>query len=453
MNATAAPRTAKKKRARWMLIALVAVVVIALAVTIPVVMGGPTGAATPVPTTTVSTGELVVSVSADGQTEAAEVHDVYPGVSGTVKNVEVEVGDIVEAGATLFVVDDADLQASVRQANAQLSQANQQVAQANQQVAQANQQLLQAELQQSRAEDNLDTLESQTGTMTATPARIDAAQDEVDVAKAGVRSASAGLSSAKASLSSAEIARSNAEKNLAEARANLDDVVVVAPASGVVTSVNVAEGGSVSTGGGTSTASSGAGSSGAAAMSGAATSAGSTGSSAPVAISQVSSLTVVVAVNEVDIADIASGQDALVTFDAVSDTEIAGTVSWVSPNATTTGNVRTYDVKLELDEQNDGLRPGMTATASIVTTTIADALLIPKTAVRVDGTAKFVTVVRPDGGQEKRTITTGRSDDVNVQVLSGLKEDEAVTTSFTTPEEESGGGFMPPSPPAGMGGN
>lgn len=453
MNAEAAPRTAKKKRARWMLIALGAVVVVALGVALPLLTGARGGAVAPVPTTTAEPGELVVSVSADGRTEAAETHDVYPGVSGTIQTVEVQVGDIVEAGQTLFVVDDADLQAGVRQANAQLLQANQQVAQAKQQVAQADQQLQQAGLQRSRAENNLAALESQTGTMTATPAQIDAAKGEADIARAGVKTAKAGVTSANAALSSAEVARGNAERSLAEATADLDKVVVVAPASGVVTAVSIAEGGSVSTGGGTGAASSGAGSAGASALQGTAMTASSTGSSAPVTISRVSSLVVVVAVNEVDIADIAIGQDALVTFDAVSDTEIAGTVSWVSPNATTTGSVRTYDVKLELDEQNDGLRPGMTATASIVTTTVADALLIPKTAVRVDGTAKFVTVVSRDGAQEKRTITTGRSDDVNVQVLTGLEEGEAVTTSFTTPEEESGGGFMPPTPPAGMGGN
>jgi multidrug efflux pump subunit AcrA (membrane-fusion protein) len=449
----AAPRAAKRKRTRWALIALAVVVVVALAVALPLLMGGAKGAATPVPTSTAQVGELVVSVSADGQTEAADTYDVYPGVSGTVDSVEVAVGDTVKAGDTLFIIDDADLKAAVRQANAQLSQANQQVAQANQQVAQANQQVDQAKLQQSKAQTNLDTLESQTGTMTVSSARIDDAQDEVDVAKAGVTSAKAGVKSANATLSSAKVSRSNAEKNLAEANADLDEVVVVAPASGVITSVNTAEGGSVSTGGGTSTASSGAGSSGTAAMSGASATSASTGSSAPVTISKDSDLVAVVAINEVDIADIAVGQEALVTFDAASDLEITATVTWVSPNVVTTGDVRTYDVELELDQQDDGLRPGMTATANIVTSTLSDALLIPKTAVKVDGTTKFVTVVAPDGTQEKRTITTGRSDEINVQVLTGLKAGEKVTTSFTAPAEKSGGGFMPPRPPGGMGGN
>ena len=48
------------------------------------------------------TGTLVVTASADGQTEADDTYDVYPEVSGTVETVEVKVGDRVEAGDTLF---------------------------------------------------------------------------------------------------------------------------------------------------------------------------------------------------------------------------------------------------------------------------------------------------------------------------------------------------------------
>jgi flagellar basal body-associated protein FliL len=58
MNAAAAPRTAKKKRVRWMLIALAAVVAIVLGVALPLVTGAREGAVTPVPTATAEPGEL-----------------------------------------------------------------------------------------------------------------------------------------------------------------------------------------------------------------------------------------------------------------------------------------------------------------------------------------------------------------------------------------------------------
>jgi len=288
-------------------------------------------------TTTVATGELAITASADGQTEADRTYDVYPDVSGTVERVEVSLGDKVKAGDTLFTIDDASLQSAVRSANAQLSAAKSQVSQANQQVAQANQQLDQAEASQFKAENNLHSLQSLTGTAAASSARIAEAKNDVAVAKAGVTTAKAGVTSANASLSSAKVARNNAEKSLADARSDLDKVTVTAPADGVVTSVNVVDGGSVSTGGGSTGSSSAAGAT--ASMTGATTSA-SSGSSAPIVISDSSILIATVAVNEVDIADVKPGQEATVTFDAAAGLAIPAKVRWVSPNATTRRNVR-----------------------------------------------------------------------------------------------------------------
>ena len=450
MNAEAAPRTAKKKRARWAIIAIVVVVLAAAAVAAPMVLGRGKQSTAPVPTTTAAIGTLEVTTSADGQSEADDAYDVYPEISGTVETVDVKVGDKVEAGDELFSVDDATLQAAARQAKAQLSQADQQVAAANQQVAAANQQVESAQLQKLQAENNLDRLESQTGTRTATSSQIDEAEQGVSAAEAGVKTAKSAQKAAKASRSSAKVARTNAQTSYGEAKSDLAKAVVTAPADGVVTAVNVVEGGSVSTGGGAGSSSSGSGSS--TSITGASASAATAGSSAPVVISDNSVLIATVAVNEVDIADVKKGQEATVTFDAATGLEIPATVRWVSPNSVTSGSVRTYDVELDLAEQSEQLRPGMTASAEIATLMVEDALLIPKTAVRVDGTTKFVTVVNPDGSQEKRTITTGRSDDVKVQVLKGLKAGEKVTTNFTAPEEKRGG-IMPPRPPSGMGGN
>ena len=433
----------KNKRTRWAIIALVAIAVVVLAVAAPMVMGGPGRAAAPIPTTTVVAGELVVTASADGQTEVDTAYDVYPAVSGTVDSVEVSLGDKVKAGDTLFTIDDAALQSAVRQANAQLSQAKSQ-------VAGAQQQLSQAKLQQLQAENSLDKLESMTGTMSASSAQIAEAKRGVTVAKAGVTSANASLTSAK-------VSRSNAEQSLGDALDDLDKVTVEAPASGIVTSVNVAEGGSVSTGGGASGSSSGGSASSANGVSttGASTSAASlsaaSSGSAPIVISDTSALMVTVAVNEVDIADVKAGQEATVTFDAAAGLAIAGTVRWVSPNALTSGNVRTYDVELDLAEQSSRLRPGMTSSADIVTLKIADALLVPKTAVRVDGTSKYVTVVKPDGSQEKRAVTTGRSDETNVEILTGIKAGEKIATSFMAPVEKTNS-LMPPRP-GGAGGS
>lgn len=451
MNAHAAPRTARKKRGRWAAVAAVVLVVVMVAIVAPNVMGRGAKSETDVPTTTVAVGKLVISTAADGYTEADDTYDVYPEVSGSVQTVDVKVGDKIEAGESLFVLDDAPLRSAVRETSAQLSQAEQQVAAATQQVAAADQQIAAATLQRLQAENELERLESLTGTVAVSSSRIEEAENGVVVAKSAVTTANTARKAAQASVKSARAARTNAQSAYEDALEDLDKATVVAPVSGVVTKVGIVEGGSVSTGGG-ATAASGASVS-SADIAGASAQSASTGSSAPIVISENSVLSATVAVNEVDIADVQEGQEATVTFDAAAGLAIPARVRWISPNSVTSGNVRTYDVELELAEQNERLRPGMTASAMIAIAELDDALLVPMSALRVDGTKRFVTVVNADGSQEKRTVTTGRSDDVSIQILTGLTEGEKVATSFTAPEESESGGFMPPRPPGGMGGN
>lgn len=356
--------------------------------------------------------------------------------SGTVQSVEVLVGDKVKAGDELFTVDDASLRSTVRQANAALSQARQGVSAADQQVSQAR-------LMKLQATNALSKLRSLPATMAASSAQIKEAKRSVKVADAG-------LASADDMLTSANIAKRNAEKSYRDARRDLKKATVLAPGSGVVTAVNIAEGGSVSTGGSVSSSSM---SGSTASALGAASTSAATGSSAPVVISDNSVLIARVAVNEVDIADLKAGQEATVTFDAAAGLSIPATVRWVSPNSQTTGNIHTYDVELELASQSKRLRPGMTASADITTLKLTNTLLIPKTAVRVDGTTKYVTVVNADGTQTKRSVTTGRSDELDIQVLTGLKAAEKIATSFVAPAAPTGTSMMPPRTGAAMGGN
>lgn len=446
--APAAPRTARRRRARWGFAALaVLVLVVAGVIAGPMVMRAinPVSAATP--TTAVVEGKLVVTTSADGTVEPAVTEEVFAQVGGTVDSVSVTVGDRVKKGETLFVIDKTELQSAVRAARAKLRQADQQVWGSKQQVEQAEYQVLQAE-------NRLEELESRPATRPATDAEIEEAKKGVEVAQTGLKSAQKGLLSARSSYD-------NASRDYEAAVADLDKVTVTAPIGGVVTAVNVVEGGSVSSGSGAS----GAAASGTSGGSGTSSAGGA--SSASVVIADTSELIVTVAVNEVDIADLRAGQEATVTLDALDDLELAATVSWVSPNAVSDGNVSTYEVRLELASQDDRLRSGMTATADIVTAKVEDALLVPKSSVKVDGMTKYVTVVAQDGTEEHRTVTTGLSDDTNIQVKTGLSAGERIATASSTSEEDSlRAGFMPPSPgglqgggpaggsrPPGMGGN
>lgn len=436
---SAAPRTAKRRRARWAVAALVAVVlVVAGVVGWPLLSRSMGGRPAAIATATASTGRLVVTSSADGAAEPARTADVYAEVAGTVADVNVEVGDRVKAGQTLFTVDDEELQDAIRSAKTQKLQANQQLTSARQQVIQAEYQVLQAT-------NRLDDLESRPATQAATDSEIEEAEKNVAVAKAG-------LTSAKSARVGAQQSYSNAVADYDDAVADLEKVTVTAPHGGVVTAVNISEGGSVSTAGGSGGASSGSGSTSGGAAGAATGSTSSGSSSAPVVIADTSELVVTVNVNEIDIAEIEAGQEATITFDAVDELELPAKVSWVSPNATSDGSVSTYEVELTLAKQDKRIRNGMTASADIVTLSVADAVLVPKSSVKVDGAEKYVTVVGGDGSPQRRVVTTGPYDDEQIQVLAGLEDGEKVATTASSNDEQRGGGLMPPDPGGVAGG-
>jgi len=88
------------------------------------------------------------------------------------------------------------------------------------------------------------------------------------------------------------------------------------------------------------------------------------------------------AVDEADIGRLRKGQSATFTVDAYPDTVFTGTVEQVRLQPTLTQNVVTYDVILRAANPDLKLMPGMTATLTIVTDRVADALRVPVAALR-----------------------------------------------------------------------
>lgn len=140
-----------------------------------------------------------------------------------------------------------------------------------------------------------------------------------------------------------------------------------------------------------------------------------------------------VSVDEIDIDQVTVGQMVEITLDALPEADVAGTVAEVAPTATATGSgVVSYLVTINLVAEGIALRPGMSANASIVVEEIADVLVVPNWAVRLDretGQA-FVNRLGTDGLVEETTVETGLRNEQFSEVLSGLSEgDEVVVTN------------------------
>jgi len=71
-------------------------------------------------------------------------------------------------------------------------------------------------------------------------------------------------------------------------------------------------------------------------------------------------------ISDIDIAKVQVGQKVEVYVDALPEKVFTGKVTYIAPTATVTGNIRTYVVRIELDDQSN-LRDGMSVRVEIIT--------------------------------------------------------------------------------------
>jgi len=274
---------------------------------------------------------LVVTVSADGTLQPTRSVNIGSELSGTVARVLVDVNDRVKKGQVLVELDTAKLRDQIARSRAALSSA-----QAG--VAQAGATLKEAQGNQARLEE---VFKLSGGKVPA--------QTELDTARAAVERSQAEQASARASVASAQAQLSTDETNLSKAsiRSPIDGVVLtravdpgnaVAASLQAVTLFTIAE--------------------------------------------DLSKLQLEVNVDETDVGLVANGQQATFTVGAYLNRRYPATVTRVAFGSTKTDNVVTYTTRLDVNNQDLTLRPGMTATATIRTSARAPALLVPNTALR-----------------------------------------------------------------------
>ena len=157
----------------------------------------------------------------------------------------------------------------------------------------------------------------------------------------------------------------------------------------------------------------------------------------------LSQMKVMADVDEADIGQVKAGQRVEFTVDAYQDDKFSGTVQEVRLSPTTTSNVVTYTVVISADNPDQKLLPGMTATCTIVTQEVKDAISIPVKALKftpAEGTpmADPKDFPRPPMGMfgKAKGDSTATSDKDN---------------DFPPPPPGMGAGGPPPGGPGGFG--
>lgn len=317
-----------KRRKLWLGVALLAVVVGGVYYT----QFKPRSAAQPVYVTeALKKGNLTLTVSANGTLQPTRSVNIGSELSGTVRQVLVDVNDRVKQGQVLVVLDQAKLTDQVMRSRAGLSVAKSQLAQAT------------ATVKESRA--NLARLEEVarlSGGKVPSAAELDAARAGLDRALASEASAQSAIEQAKATLSTDET--------------NLSRASIRSPIDGVVLSRNVDPGNAVAA-----------------------------------SLQAVTLMTIAedlrhmrleASVDEADVGAIKPGQAAYFTVSSYPSRKYPAKITRVAYGSTKTDNVVTYTTYLDVDNDDLSLRPGMTAAANIVATERTGVLLVPNTALR-----------------------------------------------------------------------
>ncbi|MCP1470957.1 HlyD family secretion protein [Sphingobium sp. OAS761] len=294
------------------------------------------------------TGDLTVTVSATGNLKPINQVDVGSEQSGKITQVFVDVNDRVTRGQRLAELDTRRLVDTINQNRAQVAAAQAGVAQAQAQVA--------------LAKASLDRQES---VYRVSGGRVPS-RTELDSARADYRSAAASLDSARAQVRVSQAQLSTAQTNLSIAQ-------IVSPVTGVVLSRDIEPGQTV-----------------AASL------------NAPVLFTIAEDLTqmeVEVSVDEADVGQVKDGQNATFSVDAFpgrtfparvtrvnvgsnASSSASSSTSSSSSSSSSTGTVVAYTAVLTVNNKDEILRPGMTATADIVTQELHDVLLVPNSALR-----------------------------------------------------------------------
>ncbi|RXJ80925.1 efflux RND transporter periplasmic adaptor subunit [Arcobacter sp. F2176] len=288
-------------------------------------------------TSKIKKGDLEVVVSATGNLKPTNSVDIGIEVSGTIKDIYVDFNDEVKVGQILAKLDTTKLQSQVDSSKASLT------------IAKAN------------LKENEVNVKSKKLTYTRTLRMYEQSggkypsQNILDESKFDYESALSSFDSMEAKVKQAEF-------NLKTDEQNLDKAVVKSSINGIVLNRAVEVGQTV-----------------AASM------------STPVLFTlakDLSKMDLVVSIDEADVADIKKGLNVTFTVDAYPKETFKGKIKQVRLNPVEVNGVVTYETVVLVDNEKLFLRPGMTASAEIITKESKDKLLVPNSALRFKPTLK-----------------------------------------------------------------
>jgi HlyD family secretion protein len=245
----------------------------------------------------------------------------------------------------------------------------------------------------------------------------------------------------------------NAAAGVALAQRDVDNAVLFAPVAGTVSAINGAVGEFMTAAGSGTTAlapgtDAGIPGVGAAATSDQSASNSSISATRPgggafIVMNNINTFQVVVPFEESDAAKVAPNQRVQVSFDAIPDLTRDGTVLSISPGGVNISGVTNYYATVLLTNSDPRLRSGQTAEAGVLVNEVDNVLVVPNSAIIKQGGRSFVNTPGPGGTPQQTEFQPGLVGDDTTQVLSGLREGQAIQLPQATVSPSTGGGGGP----------
>jgi RND family efflux transporter MFP subunit len=315
--------------------------------------------------------------------------EVYAKVSGYIQKLNINWGTHVHTGQLMAVLEIPELEEQVHYDEAALRGSENELARVRE--------------EQSRTESNYDvthlTYNRLSNVWKAQPGLI--SREEIDVAQGKDLAANASVSAAKAALGAAEQASAAAKATLEKDQAMYAYSRITAPFDGVVTRLNAYSGALLP--GGTSS---------------------SKGDLSLCHLSQNNLLRLVIPVPERSVPDVHIGDTLDVEVSDLHQTFRGKVVRFSDQIDLTT---RTMHTEIDVPNPKYMLVPGMYASVKLPLHTVQQALVLPLQAVQGSSEDRgSVMVVNSDHNLERREVTLGLKTPTDVEVISGLRENEMV---------------------------
>lgn len=136
-------------------------------------------------------------------------------------------------------------------------------------------------------------------------------------------------------------------------------------------------------------------------------------------------------IDETEVGRLTTGMTMKITIGALQDLKFDARLEYISPKATDQNGANQFEIKaaVNLPTSSEQIRSGYSANAEIVLAEARGVLSVPESAIEFSGNDTFVYVVKGSGKEktyERRKVTTGLSDGINIEIRSGLKKGETV---------------------------